>query len=420
MGEVQCAISVGCTRSAIAVTAIIAVHFPNLQSCGTLEASDLPPVKSRTAKAGALLGLRELRELLTGRAGLILSAAGLVTLLAFQQFASIGGSDLLGRTLNNSLHIPLFALIALFVARMLRRPNPLLVLLICVALAGLSELAQVFTSRDASLSDFGLDLVGTVPVVIGLTLSRHGAGCASNAPNPWLLWGAIAVLIVVLTAAAPARVLAAYISRDQAFPVLFDPAEWRQRPLWSSNSATRIVRGKNFPGFESARALEVTWAATRYPGITLTEVVPDWSGYEVLIVEVWVPADQSMPLTVALGYDGRPGTAAYLPVTAEPGYQRLKYPLDKLLSGEGGAPRIDRVILHTAQRFAGRRVLVGQLRLQQWAPEGAPDWLRCVGFVPSLCPVSRSSTGPAFPVPARWRWTRCRCRSRRQNCSRKW
>ncbi|MEQ8783532.1 MAG: hypothetical protein RIE06_28040 [Roseibium album] len=59
------------------------------------------------------------------RRGAILALGGILALLLVQQFGQLGRSDLLGRALTNSLHVPLFALIALLVARGLPRPLPL-------------------------------------------------------------------------------------------------------------------------------------------------------------------------------------------------------------------------------------------------------------------------------------------------------
>ncbi len=295
-----------------------------------------------------------------------LAVGGLVVLVAGQQFGSLGRADLFGQTLSNALHIPLFAAITLLLATIFPRRGAMTIGALGCLLAALTELAQLFNSRHASVTDFGLDLLGVGPVVLGLALTRrlHASADGSRSARV-LVWGAVALVVAVLASVTPGRVLLAYAHRDEAFPVLLEAGASALAPLVSSNSLTRPATAPaGWPGYAHGPVLEVLWAAERYPGITLDEVVPDWSGYSALAVDVFLPDDVPASLTAAVRYEGEHGTAAHLRLPVRPGPQRLIYPLTALLEPRGGRlPRVRSLVLHTHRDAAGRRLLIGRVTL---------------------------------------------------------
>lgn len=313
-----------------------------------------------------------LSRVLGQRPGAVPALLCLAALVAAQQLSSIGGEDLLGRTLNNSLHIPLFAAVAWLLGRLLPAAGPLTLLAAALGLGAATEAAQVLTARDASLMDLGLDLLGAAPVVAALAASRRLARQGAPRRRVVLLWSATVMLVAAMTLAAPARVLLAYQARDQAFPVILDPAVTPGSPLFESNSQLRGVAAPAGWAGDDGPVLAVTWADTRYPGITIAEVTGDWQEYQALVVEMLVPPGPPASLTVALGYRGRPGTSAYLRRDAGPGFHRLVYPLaDFAPAVVAGQARVDRLILHTGQEHAGRRVVLGRVRLERTAGPGS-------------------------------------------------
>ncbi|MEQ8783531.1 MAG: hypothetical protein RIE06_28035 [Roseibium album] len=206
-------------------------------------------------------------------------------------------------------------------------------------------------------------MIGAGAVVIGLALSARLAQRGGTRRRVRLVWAGVACVVLLVTVAAPGRVLAAYLSRDRAFPVVFAPDAWLQTPLWSSNSQVRIRNRPTGLLFGSAKVLEVDWGQERYPGLTVTEVVPDWSGYAHLEVDVWLPPGPRMTLTAAVGHRGVEGTAAHQRLLVTSGFHRLEFPVPSLLSSDHGLPEVTKLILHTDQRNAGRRVLIGTARL---------------------------------------------------------
>lgn len=319
---------------------------------------------------------RAARSLPHAPAGLILALLGIVALVAVQQVATVDVTGLLGETLTNASHIPLFAMLTLLLMRVLRKPPWWLLLAAVVAVALVTEALQGLTARNASLLDVGLDLLGALPVIAALETTRRSR---RHGRRPWTgfaAWTSAVLLLALMTAAAPARVLLAYAERDRIFPVLLQPPNpsaasgessmvWALRPLLGGNSAMHIVAAPpDWPGYAGKRVIEVVWADQRYPGISLRGTVPRWERYDALAVDVYLPDGPAMPLTAAVSHVGTGGTAAYLQLMVRRGPQRLRYPLEALLASPGDAPpRIRRLILHTDRAHGSRRLLIGSVRL---------------------------------------------------------
>lgn len=302
------------------------------------------------------------------------AVAGIVALVAVQQLARFGSGDLLTETVTNAAHVPMFALLTVLLRRALGAPRWPLLLAVVVALALATEAAQMPTGRSASLMDVALDLLGALPTIAALELCGRFAAAGRRRAAARVRAGLV-VLVAVLFAAAPVRVLLAYHARDTAFPVLLRPDDWRLAPLVAADGPTRLMAAPpDWPGYAGERVLAVTWSRERYPGIRLNEVCPDWGGHRQLAVDVYLPEGPAMSLTAAVGHAGRPGTAAFQRRTVAPGPQRLRFDLDVLLATGGDRPpRVTRLILHTSSVHAGRRLLIGRVELVGDALHAAPN-----------------------------------------------
>jgi hypothetical protein len=187
-----------------------------------------------------------------------------------------------------------------------------------------------------------------------------------------ILWVGLLLLLLVATLVATVRVLLAYQQRDAAFPELLTPAVWRVSLLMASSSGVRVVTAPvAWTAFTGTAVLEVTFARSDYPGIQLSEVVPDWSAFDDLVVEAFLPEGPAITLTAAVGYLGTPGTSAHLRQTLQPGAQRLHYPMRVLLDAQDGpALRISHLVLHTGAEIAGRSLLIARVALEPVAAAG--------------------------------------------------
>lgn len=310
--------------------------------------------------------LRTLTRRLTSPAVVAAAIAGLAVLVLVQQFVTVGGSDLLGRTINNWLHVPMFAGVALLLFLALGKPSWPVLLGSCILLAVATEAAQLLTGRSASLLDVGRDMVGAVPVLIAIELTRqHGRRLGRSGRR--LVWGLTLAVLTVVTLAAPLRVLMLYQQRDQLFPLLLSPGNSGLEALFTTTSRPRLTTApEDWRGYAGEIVLAVTWNREPFPGIHLLEVPPLWQGYGYLVVDVYLPQGPPMVLTAAVGHAGQAGggTAAYVARTVARGPQRLCYDLTSLLEPIGEGPvRISKLILHTSEKEAGRKLLFGRVRL---------------------------------------------------------
>ncbi|MEZ5559190.1 MAG: hypothetical protein R3E86_11715 [Pseudomonadales bacterium] len=287
-------------------------------------------------------------------------------LILAQQTLTLGDSSHFSRALTNAMHIPWSAGVAVVLWWLMgpRASIPRL-LAVCVLVAVVTELMQIPTARDASLSDVGRDLIGTGFAAAGLWSYRNLAG----APRIF-----VCVLVLIgLTAATvfvPGRVALAYQQRDGRFPQLLAPGLSRLSPLWRSNCPVSVAPAPDgWMPFSGARVLRLHLCDETYPGVTLDEVVADWTGYDQLEADVYLPGGSPMDITIAVGHVGVPGTSAYVPVELDPGANLVRIPLTRLITGADGKPAaITHLIVHSNRAGAGRDLFIGRIRLTSDVP----------------------------------------------------
>lgn len=288
--------------------------------------------------------------------------AGLFALFAAQQLGTIPGDNLFARTLTNSLHIPWFALLSLLIWSLFANHGPLWVLGVASALAVASEALQIFTPRDASWLDLGLDLIGASIVALGIALYR----ASRRTHRRWVrAWTISLALLLGTTLAAPGWVYLAYLQRDRLFPRLMAVDSRLQSVLMESNSPLhRVAAPKAWANFAGRPVYSVRWADVQYPGIEFKEVVDDWRCCRNLVLELFVPGTQSLPVTAAVGHPGILGTARYVTTAVPPGAQRIEIPLTRLGAAGEDAQPITKLIVHTSRDYAGRELLIADIYLR--------------------------------------------------------
>ena len=225
----------------------------------------------------------------------------LATMIAGLLYALLFYSPPLGglwtQVFFDSLHVPVFGLIAVGIFVLWRPGDPwagraLVALGAACTLGLLSEIAQIATSRDASVKDFVVDCLGaagSLGLAIALT-PRRGLSLARRA------LAAILGLILLGWALAPlAHVSAAYLERNARFPVIFDADNTFGRKLMRlQNARYRVVPAA---GNRQVHA-EVTFLDAPWPGVAFHDLAPDWASYESLVVDLAV--DGRAPLRINL------------------------------------------------------------------------------------------------------------------------
>lgn len=213
---------------------------------------------------------------------LILVALALLTLVIF---GTVPGSSRLSQAVQNAAHAPAFFALSLIVLTLLRNCGAsssisslrMRVFAICLVLGIGIEGVQALLGRDASAMDVLADALGTVAGLACFT-ARGGR--------------ALIVCFVSLVAAwAPlAWCCAAYLNRYWHFPVL---AEFHSSlDLYFLRSETSSLE------LRSDGRLQVQFKSGDWPGVTIEEPQPDWTGYRSLLVELRNPGERSLPLIV--------------------------------------------------------------------------------------------------------------------------
>lgn len=203
-----------------------------------------------------------------------------------------------GRIIENAGHMPLFMMLTFVLILILRRDFNvhgwrlyLTAGLIGVLAGLLSEVIQRPLRRDASWEDVFADALGVV-----CALALH-ALFVRKPPVPGkvrIAAFAIAAACIVVYMAPLVRMTVAYLHRNAQFPVLADFRSDREM-FWVVGYGVKRARVGD--------ALEVEFQADTFPGVSLHEPVPDWSRFQVLVIDVGNPDPVDLSLTVRVHDD---------------------------------------------------------------------------------------------------------------------
>lgn len=296
--------------------------------------------------------------------------AAIAVLVIAQQTINVEQASLLLRTSINVLHFPMFVAITLLLARVWPEARLAVPALGAAGIALATEALQVFNDRHASVADLGLNAAGIVFAVGVLALSRW---LAARPIAPWqrtsIRVGA-ALFVTIATVWQPLRVQIAYDQRDRMFPVIWHPAA-SGTLLLGGNSSYRLVQAPpDWPEWSGQAVLAVVWSHSPYPRIDVQDVVPDWSDFHAVLVDVYLPEGPALAVTGALGYAGHTVAPPLATVRIQAGAHRLRFELGRRArSGE----RIERFVLRVPRAAAGRTLLVGPIRLVEGRGSAQPD-----------------------------------------------
>jgi hypothetical protein len=198
-----------------------------------------------------------------------------------------------GRTIENAGHMPVFFLVTFGLLVVLRgdfKVEGLRLYTLAGLLGGglgfLSEVIQQPLARDASWEDVFSDAVGAACALAVFALFDRRTRLARAT---WLFALTVALACVAFYVTPLVRMSVAYVHRNGQFPVIADfrsPID----QFWTVGYGTnRSLRGD---------ALEVEFVGGPWPGVSLHEPVPDWSGYRTLLIDVENPDTVKLGLTV--------------------------------------------------------------------------------------------------------------------------
>lgn len=216
-------------------------------------------------------------------------------------FGELPGNSLFWREVQNLGHTFLFAVAAVLVLLLLRdmtesfRRVHLKVYasagLISMLIGVLTEIVQLLMGRDSSIIDVMRDLAG---IIAGLGIYA----CVDPYLQPhWLAspkrkrTGIAVLSFCVFTASLfpLASLSVAYVQRESAFPVVVDlTAKWSETFTRTKYATVEIVVDQKPGAVDKVKRLAlVHFKRAIYPGVTMIELYPDWSSFEVLTLNIY-------------------------------------------------------------------------------------------------------------------------------------
>jgi len=244
-----------------------------------------------------------------------LPALGIISLMLFLALVRPPGDAYGWRTLFETGHVPLFGVAGLLMLRIVRMrrggavatSSDLLIALLATAILSLAaEALQVFQpGRDANVGDAVNNLLGTACfLAIAAALQpRLWQRLGKDGPTAARMVLVAAALTLALALAPLVGVGWHYAKRAAAFPMLADfTASW-QRPFLSlgRSELENVPAPDGWEAMEGQRVARVTFLDAPWPGVTVREPRPDWSGYEALRFQVWSELEQ--PVEIVLRVD---------------------------------------------------------------------------------------------------------------------
>ena len=303
----------------------------------------------------------------------ILASAVVVILLLVIHFATPSRGGLWLQTFYDSLHVPLFGIIAVCVLVVTplhwsRRKRLLVVLFAVVTLSALSEVAQIPTARDASLSDLLADWFGAAGFVAAAVVFSSSISVPQGRGRYLVILG-IALMIWPLLPLA--KVSAAYLERNQLLPALvsFD-STFGNMFFRAQNAQIRKIRRLNRISFSA----EVFLQDGPWPGIIFHDLWPNWEHFSALVVEIENAGAESLSVNIRVHDRAhRDGEQPYSDrfnrrVDLAPGTTVIRVTIADIQSAPAGRQmnmaKIDGLAVFCTQQESGRQFVLHDIRLE--------------------------------------------------------
>jgi VanZ family protein len=243
-----------------------------------------------------------------GFAGNIASIVAILLIAALVVFTGLPKTTIFLHVLHKTGHPLAFGLIALLVFFLLAkrdfmRSRPpwaayLAAFVITVLIGVATEIAQLFTHRDARVADVISDAVGATACLAGYA-AAFGSGRLA-----WPTGNRLGAALVALAAAgyslAPLTwCVAAYAVRDAKFPVILENPSRLDMYFVATDAGNLSVIPLSVALHENVAApVKVALDKGEYPGLSIIEPYPRWSGYQSLAVDITNPGASDLHIVI--------------------------------------------------------------------------------------------------------------------------
>lgn len=216
--------------------------------------------------------------------------------------------------LTDFAHVPTFAMLTLVILALLRQTlsrrggsfarDGALAIALALALGVLIEVVQGAIGRDASTADVLRDALGAF-LAIGLLVFFRAGSHATREARAVRVVGLLTAVFCAVAALAPLGVVAAaYLERNRNFPVLADFASPLGAYFLNYDRDELEVEPERLPrklagGAAPVHCVHVRIAnGSKWWGLFLTEPLPDWRGYDRLVLDIANPTDAPLVLNL--------------------------------------------------------------------------------------------------------------------------
>lgn len=275
--------------------------------------------------------------------------------MAFVLLANTPDWGMLWSAVFDAGHTPLFGLFALMVLRAAsawenpragqtgprRIRNYVLALGVTVAFGGLTEILQGLGSRHAELWDFIRDVLGgSAILLLAFGFDRradphptHGRLSRAQECSLRVILAFVAMILLAVAFLRVTTVAIAYLRRDAIFPRICEFDDRWQTTLVGVQDAV-LTNGEPPAGWGrelSNLVRRLTFLPARYPGMSILEPHPDWTGYERLVFQVY--SEEPAPVGLVLRINDSRHNNAYgdrfnRTLVIQPGSNRISIALD--------------------------------------------------------------------------------------------
>lgn len=308
---------------------------------------------------------------MTRKRRITMASSIVVGLLFVVHFVSLSPDGLWLRTFYDSLHVPVFGVIAICILLVTPehwgpRNRIVVTFTVVVGLSLLSELAQVPTNRDASFDDIISDWLGAAGFVCIASVFSRSLSIAKSRRGYLVLLGIVFITWPLLPLA---KVSVAYAERAQMLPSLTRFDSRFAAILYQTQNAELTKQKNNKSGSVSANIL---LQDGRWPGISFNELWPNWQPYDELIIGLENPGTDKLAINVRVHDREHRGDQRYddrfnRRVELAPGFQQIRIKLadvrDAPSSRQMNMANIEGLILFATNSETGRRFVLHEIRL---------------------------------------------------------